>query len=44
MVRIFQHWRMVLEGTQRQQIVLDDGPADVLLFGLLREEWPSGAP
>jgi RimJ/RimL family protein N-acetyltransferase len=39
MVRIFQHWDMTLEGTQRQQVLLDDGPDDVLLFGILREEW-----
>jgi ribosomal-protein-alanine N-acetyltransferase len=42
MVRIFQHWRMTLEGTQRQQVLLDDGPDDTLLFGLLREDWASG--
>jgi len=39
MVRIFQHWKMIQEGTQRQQELLDDGPVDILLFGLLRTEW-----
>jgi ribosomal-protein-alanine N-acetyltransferase len=39
MVKIFRHWNMVLEGTQRQQELLDDGPVDILLFGLLRAEW-----
>ena len=39
MVRIFEHWRMRLEGTLRAQELLDDGPADVLLYGLLRAEW-----
>jgi len=39
MIRIFRRHGMVLEGTRRQQELLDDGPADVLLFGLLREEW-----
>lgn len=39
MVRIFEHWRMKLEGTQRAQELLEDGPADVLLYGLLRAEW-----
>jgi RimJ/RimL family protein N-acetyltransferase len=39
MIRIFQRCGMVLEGTRRRQEMLDDGPADVLLYGLLREEW-----
>lgn len=39
MLRIFEHWKMTLEGAQRKQELLDDGPADVLLYGLLREEW-----
>jgi RimJ/RimL family protein N-acetyltransferase len=39
MIRICRRWHMHLEGTRRQQEVLDDGPADVLLFGVLREEW-----
>ena len=39
MLRIFRRWGMVLEGTRRQQELLDDGPADLLLYGLLREEW-----
>ncbi len=39
MVRIFEHWHMRLEGTQRAQELLEDGPADVLLYGLLRAEW-----
>ena len=39
MVRIFRHWLMILEGTQRQQELLDDGPVDILLYGLLRTEW-----
>jgi [ribosomal protein S5]-alanine N-acetyltransferase len=42
MVRICRKWDMRLEGTRRKQEMLDDGPADVLLFGLLREEWDSG--
>lgn len=43
MVRICRKWDMRLEGTRRKQEMLDDGPADVLLFGLLREEWDSRA-
>ena len=39
MLRIFRRWGMALEGTRRRQELLDDGPADVLLYGLLREEW-----
>ena len=40
MIRIFEHWRMTLEGTQREQELLDDGlPADVLLYGVMRAEW-----
>lgn len=39
MVRIFRRWGMALEGTRRAQELLDDGPADVVLYGLLREEW-----
>ena len=40
MIRIFQRWRMTLEGTQREQELGDDGqPSDVLLYGLLRSEW-----
>lgn len=39
MIRIFRRWGMALEGTRRQQELLDDGPADLLLYGLLREEW-----
>lgn len=39
MVRIFEHWHMIREGTQRAQELLEDGPADVLLYGLLRAEW-----
>jgi RimJ/RimL family protein N-acetyltransferase len=40
MIRIFERWQMTLEGTQRQQELLDDGtPADVLLYGLMRAEW-----
>jgi RimJ/RimL family protein N-acetyltransferase len=39
MIRIFEHWQMKLEGTQRAQELLADGPADVLLYGLLRAEW-----
>jgi ribosomal-protein-alanine N-acetyltransferase len=41
MLRICRKWDMRLEGTRRKQEMLDDGPADVLLFGLLREEWES---
>lgn len=44
MIRIFAHWRMTLEGTQREQELLDDGPADVLLYGLLRAEWETFSP
>jgi len=39
MLGICRKWDMRLEGTRRKQELLDDGPADVLLFGLLREEW-----
>jgi RimJ/RimL family protein N-acetyltransferase len=39
MIRIFRHWGMVQEGCRRQQELLDDGPDDILLFGLLRQEW-----
>ena len=39
MLRICRKWDMRLEGTRRKQEVLEEGPADVLLFGLLREEW-----
>ena len=39
MLRIFRHWGMRHEGTRRAQEVLDSGPVDVLLYGLLREEW-----
>lgn len=41
MLRICRKWDMRLEGTRRKQEVLEEGPADVLLFGLLREEWES---
>jgi RimJ/RimL family protein N-acetyltransferase len=41
MLRICRKWDMRLEGTRRRQEMLDDGPTDVLLFGLLREEWES---
>jgi RimJ/RimL family protein N-acetyltransferase len=39
MVRIFLHWRMALEGVRREQELVEAIPADVLLFGMLREEW-----
>lgn len=43
MVRICRKWGMQLEGTRREQEMLDEGPADVMLFGLLRTEWESQA-
>ena len=43
MTRIFEHWQMKLEGTLREQELLEDGPADVLLYGLLRAEWEARA-
>ena len=39
MTRILEHWHMVREGTLRHQELLDDGEIDVLLYGMLREEW-----
>lgn len=40
MIHIFKFWHMALEGTQREQELLDDGhPCDVLLYGLLSAEW-----
>ncbi len=39
MIRIFKHWGMLLEGTRRKQDLIDGEPCDVLLFGILREEW-----
>lgn len=39
MTRIFKHWHMKQEGTLRAQELLADGPADVLLYGLLETEW-----
>jgi RimJ/RimL family protein N-acetyltransferase len=53
MLRVFQSWGMVLEGTQREQELAHDGsPADIILYGLLRAEWeahvrasqPAGTP
>jgi RimJ/RimL family protein N-acetyltransferase len=39
MVRIFSHWKMALEGVRRGQELVEGVPADMLLFGMLREEW-----
>ncbi len=39
MLRIVRHWRMPLEGTLREQELVDGRPTDVLLFGMLRSEW-----
>ncbi len=39
MIRIFEHWGMLLEGTRRKQDLIDGEPCDVVLFGILREEW-----
>lgn len=39
MVRIFERWGMVREGVQREQELLEDGPDDVVLYGMLRSEW-----
>ena len=39
MVRIFLHWRMALEGVRREQELVNEVPVDMLLFGMLREEW-----
>lgn len=41
MIRIFEHWHMRLEGTQREQEIFEDGPSDVLTYGLLHREWDS---
>ncbi len=36
---IAAHFKMQLEGVLRQQEILDDGPADVLKYGLLKAEY-----
>lgn len=39
MVKILLHWRMTLEGIRREQELIDAYPMDVLLFGMLKDEW-----
>lgn len=44
MVRIFLSWQMTLEGIRREQELVDEYPADVLLFGTLKTEWERRYP
>ncbi len=44
MVRISRSWNMRLEGTLKEQELVDGRPADVLLFGLLSAEWEALHP
>lgn len=43
MARIFERSDMQLEGRRREQELLDGKPADVLLYGILRNEWEAGS-
>ncbi len=39
MLGVFKHWKMVFEGTQRQQEIIEGQAVDVLFYGMLRGEW-----
>jgi len=44
MVRVFHHWQMRLEEVEKDAEMIDGRPADVLRFGMLRNEWEKAYP
>jgi len=44
MVRIALRWGMRLEGTRRDQEIIDGRPVDQVLFGLMREDHRRSPP